>query len=100
MSSSPTPFTDLLERALDRRAGLIAALQAEATDAYRLFHGSVEGVPGLTVDRYGAVLLSERVTVAVLISAAMVLSGLALIRPAKKTAPATAVTVPASATQV
>ena len=59
MSSSPTPFIDLLERALDRRAGLIAALQAEATDAYRLFHGSVEGVPGLTVDRYGAVLLVQ-----------------------------------------
>lgn len=30
-------------------------LLEEQTDCYRLFHGAVEGCPGLTVDRYGAV---------------------------------------------
>lgn len=30
-------------------------LREENTDCYRLFHGAVEGCPGLTVDRYGTV---------------------------------------------
>lgn len=30
-------------------------LMDEKTDCYRLFHGAVEGCPGLTVDRYGTV---------------------------------------------
>lgn len=47
-----------LAEALGRRQPLIARLQAEHTDAYRLFHGSVEGRPGLTVDRYGNYLLA------------------------------------------
>ena len=33
------------------------SLHAEGTDCYRLFHGAVEGRPGLTVDVYGALLL-------------------------------------------
>jgi 23S rRNA (cytosine1962-C5)-methyltransferase len=49
----------LLAAALDARADLIARLHAEQTDAYRLFHGSVEGHPGLTVDRYGELLLVQ-----------------------------------------
>lgn len=56
MSSS---LTDLLSAALTARAPLIAQLSAEHTDAYRLFHGTVEGAPGLTVDRYGSVLLAQ-----------------------------------------
>ena len=56
MSSS---LTDLLSAALSARAGLITALHAEQTDAYRVFHGTAEGAPGLTVDRYGAVLLAQ-----------------------------------------
>lgn len=48
-----------LAAALVARAPLIAALEAEATDAYRLFHGSVEGEAGLTVDRYGELLLAQ-----------------------------------------
>ncbi|WP_230369921.1 hypothetical protein [Paludibacterium denitrificans] len=54
-----TSLTDLLQQAEDRRAGLIAALEAEDTNIYRLFHGSVEGHPGLTVDRYGDLLLVQ-----------------------------------------
>jgi len=49
----------LLAAALDARAELLPRLHAEQTDAYRLFHGSVEGHPGLTVDRYGDLLLVQ-----------------------------------------
>ena len=56
MSSS---LTDLLSAALSARAELIAGLHAEQTDAYRVFHGTAVGAPGLTVDRYGAVLLAQ-----------------------------------------
>lgn len=30
-------------------------LSEEKTDCYRLFHGAVEGCPGLTIDRYSTV---------------------------------------------
>ena len=52
-----------LEQAL--RAGfrhretLLDQLHDQATDCYRLFHGSQEGAPGLTVDRYGPQLLVQ-----------------------------------------
>ncbi len=46
-------------RALDARRQLLARLAAEHTDACRLFHGTVEGRPGLTVDRYGSLLLVQ-----------------------------------------
>ena len=52
-------LTELLHTALMNRAELLARLHNEQTNAYRLFHGSVEGVPGLTVDRYGDLLLVQ-----------------------------------------
>ncbi len=52
-------LTELLAAAFTARAGLMTRLQAEQTDAYRLFHGSMEGVPGLTVDRYGDLVLVQ-----------------------------------------
>lgn len=52
-------LSDHLATALTARAPLIDRLAAEGTDAYRLFHGSVEGAPGLTVDRYGDALLVQ-----------------------------------------
>ena len=55
MSNGPP----LLSAALERRAGLLSRLQAEETDSYRLFHGTAEGEPGLTVDRYGSMLLVQ-----------------------------------------
>jgi 23S rRNA (cytosine1962-C5)-methyltransferase len=53
------PLTTLLAAALEARTELLARLHAEQTDAYRLFHGTVEGRPGLTVDRYGELLLVQ-----------------------------------------
>lgn len=55
----PSSLPDLLAAALVARAPLIERLAAEQTDAYRLFHGSVEGESGLTVDRYGDLLLAQ-----------------------------------------
>ena len=52
-------LSDHLAAALSTRAPLIERLAAEDTDAYRVFHGSVEGAPGLTVDRYGDALLVQ-----------------------------------------
>ena len=48
-----------LADALSSRAALLSRLHSEATDAYRLFHGAAEGHPGLTVDRYGGLLLVQ-----------------------------------------
>ncbi len=50
---------DLLATALAARRALLEQLHAEQTSAYRLFHGSVEGETGLTVDRYGDTLLVQ-----------------------------------------
>ncbi|MCU1731543.1 MULTISPECIES: class I SAM-dependent rRNA methyltransferase [unclassified Pseudomonas] len=48
-----------LRAALDSRQPLLAELHAQGTDCYRLFHGSQEGVPGLTADRYGPQLMVQ-----------------------------------------
>jgi len=45
--------------ALLARRPLLARLHAEHTDAYRLLHGTVEGVPGVAIDRYGPHLLVQ-----------------------------------------
>lgn len=52
-------LAELLIPALERRANLLESLHDEQTDCYRLFHGTNEGVPGLTVDRYGPQLLVQ-----------------------------------------
>ena len=51
------PLSNQLQAAHDRRQPWLSTL--EDTTAYRLFHGAVEGTPGLTVDRYGPVLLVQ-----------------------------------------
>ncbi|UZE28416.1 class I SAM-dependent rRNA methyltransferase [Pseudomonas asplenii] len=48
-----------LRAALDQRQDLLAELHAQGTDCYRLFHGSQEGIGGLTIDRYGPQLLVQ-----------------------------------------
>jgi 23S rRNA (cytosine1962-C5)-methyltransferase len=53
------PTTLLLEAALARREALLAELSAD-TDAYRIVHGSADGMDGLTVDRLGPAFLVER----------------------------------------
>lgn len=50
---------DLIQTALASRSQLLQMLHAENSDCYRLFHGVNEGVPGLTVDRYGPQLLIQ-----------------------------------------
>jgi len=49
----------LLDSARSRRDPLLAELAREGTDSYRLFHGVAEGLPGLTVDRYGPLILAQ-----------------------------------------
>ena len=48
----------LLIKADERRKELTERLRSENTDAWRVFHGTAEGRPGLTADRYGAYLLA------------------------------------------
>ncbi len=54
-----TKIADLLKTAIARREKLICRLHAENTDTYRVLHGVNEGLPGVTVDRYGAQLLVQ-----------------------------------------
>jgi 23S rRNA (cytosine1962-C5)-methyltransferase len=54
----PVP-TEIFAAALAARAPWLARWHAEQTDGYRLLHGAVEGAPGVTVDRYGPVLLVQ-----------------------------------------
>ena len=50
---------ELVDRALAARAGLRERLRAEDTDAWRVFHGAAEGFEGLTIDRYGPLVLAQ-----------------------------------------
>lgn len=52
-------LSQLMATALETRHSLLSQLHSESTNAYRLFHGSNEGFPGLTVDRYGPQLLIQ-----------------------------------------
>lgn len=47
------PITSLLPIALAKRADLINNIDANKTNCFRVFHGTVEGVNGLNIDRYG-----------------------------------------------
>ncbi|MCG9698200.1 class I SAM-dependent methyltransferase [Shewanella sp. Isolate11] len=46
-------LSQLLTKAFDQRAQLIADAKVNRTDCYRVFHGTVEGISGLNIDRYG-----------------------------------------------
>lgn len=52
-------LSNRLLAALQARKMLLADCAIEGTTAYRLFHGSAEGCAGLTIDRYGEVLLIQ-----------------------------------------
>lgn len=52
-------LTAALQAAFAARQDLIERLHAEETNAYRLFNGSSENQPGLTIDRYGDLLLIQ-----------------------------------------
>lgn len=55
----PATLSPLLSRALEQRAALIDQLASESTNAYRLFHGDAEGMPGVVIDRYNDLLLVQ-----------------------------------------
>jgi 23S rRNA (cytosine1962-C5)-methyltransferase len=59
MAAAAAELSQSLSSAFVARSALLATMASEQTDAYRLFHGSVEGEPGLTVDRYGDILLVQ-----------------------------------------
>jgi 23S rRNA (cytosine1962-C5)-methyltransferase len=59
MHSAPSNLVSALAAALERRGALLEPLAAEGTDCVRLLHGVAEGAPGVTVDRYGPVLLVQ-----------------------------------------
>jgi 23S rRNA (cytosine1962-C5)-methyltransferase len=48
-----------VQAAIERRQPLLAQLHTEGTDCVRLLHGVAEGAPGVTVDRYGPILLVQ-----------------------------------------
>jgi 23S rRNA (cytosine1962-C5)-methyltransferase len=52
-SNDSEPLAKQIKKAIQNRKSLIERLHKENTDAYRIFHGTVEGRPGLTIDRYG-----------------------------------------------
>ena len=58
-SMSDHSIPALLAAAWQARQLLIADLHAEGTTAYRLFHGTAENWPGVTVDRYNDLLLLQ-----------------------------------------
>lgn len=58
-AARPMSWLDSISRALEARGELLRALADEHTDCVRLFHGAVEGRPGLAIDRYGPVLLIQ-----------------------------------------
>lgn len=49
----------LIEKSIQSRKNLIEKLHNENTNAYRLFHGTVEGWEGLNIDRYGSLILVQ-----------------------------------------
>jgi 23S rRNA (cytosine1962-C5)-methyltransferase len=57
--SSSQFLSGRLSAAFSARKALLSRCAAEGTTAYRLFHGSAEGCGGLTIDRYGEVLLIQ-----------------------------------------
>ena len=59
MALEAAELSRCLAGAFAARSALFDRMVAEKTDAYRLFHGSVEGEPGLTIDRYGDILLVQ-----------------------------------------
>jgi 23S rRNA (cytosine1962-C5)-methyltransferase len=49
----------LISQAWQNRSDLKAQWQLEETDCYRIFHGTNEGLPGTTLDRYGPLLILQ-----------------------------------------
>jgi 23S rRNA (cytosine1962-C5)-methyltransferase len=52
-------ISTFLASALEKRHPLLAQAKTNNTDCYRVFHGTVEGVNGLNIDRYGEAWLIQ-----------------------------------------
>ncbi|MEI6860301.1 MAG: class I SAM-dependent methyltransferase [Shewanella sp.] len=52
-------ISTLLASALEKRQDLLAQAKTNNTDCYRVFHGTVEGINGLNIDRYGEAWLIQ-----------------------------------------
>ena len=52
-------FEESLRMAMAHRSALMNRLATEHTNCYRLLHGTQEGVPGVTLDRYGDLALLQ-----------------------------------------
>ncbi|MEH6450726.1 MAG: class I SAM-dependent methyltransferase [Oleispira sp.] len=50
---------NLISQAWQNRSDLKAQWLEEKTDCYRIFHGTNEGLPGTTLDRYGPLLILQ-----------------------------------------
>lgn len=48
-----------LQTAWEQRQRFLVQCEKEQTNSYRLFHGAVEGMPGVSVDRYGPEFLVQ-----------------------------------------
>ena len=57
--TATTALEESLRAAIARRSALMNRLATEQTDCYRLLHGTQEGVPGVTLDRYGDLALLQ-----------------------------------------
>ena len=53
------PLKELLEKAWNNRQSLFQQAEQEGGDCYRVFHGTVEGIQGLSIDCYGTKLLVQ-----------------------------------------
>lgn len=54
-----TDLKHLISQAWENRSALQAQWLAEHTNCYRIFHGTNEGLPGTTLDRYGPLLILQ-----------------------------------------
>jgi 23S rRNA (cytosine1962-C5)-methyltransferase len=59
VTTTPDLLAERVQAAIGSRRALLSTLHAEGTDCYRLLHGIAEGAPGITVDRYGPLLLVQ-----------------------------------------
>lgn len=59
IGTAMTPIAASIALAFAQRQPLFSRCQTENTTCYRLFHGTNEGLPGVTVDRYGDLYLLQ-----------------------------------------
>jgi 23S rRNA (cytosine1962-C5)-methyltransferase len=60
-AASPPRLADAAVNAAKRRqaAGLFDRCRSEGTEAWRMMHGVAEGMPGVTIDKYGSTLFVQ-----------------------------------------